>query len=90
MGDLKSACWHSDGQQFVTGHADGSTCVWSVTYATEPPQIKKFYSEQKDRRGRGKERGGRERGGEGGRGEGRKEGRRGREGEGEKERERRE
>ncbi|KAL5473173.1 hypothetical protein EMCRGX_G027621 [Ephydatia muelleri] len=46
VGDLKSACWHSDGLQFVTGHADGSTCVWSVDNAARPTQVKKFYEER--------------------------------------------
>ena len=43
VGDLKSACWHSDGQQFVTGHADGNTCIWSVNSAARPTEVKKFY-----------------------------------------------
>ena len=74
MGDLKSACWHSDGLQFVTGHADGSTCVWSVDNAARPTQVKKFYGEYLRCEGRSRRE--EEKGREGGSGWG--EGRRGR------------
>lgn len=75
MGDLKSACWHSDGLQFVTGHADGSTCIWSVNNVTEPTQVKKLYGELLDEREGEGRREGRERDGGREQEEGRREGR---------------
>ena len=38
--NLTSLSWHYDGKQFITGHQDGSICVWSR--GNEKPQSKYY------------------------------------------------
>lgn len=35
---LESVCWHRDGTQFMTAHADGSYIIWSSTDSTKPKE----------------------------------------------------
>jgi len=42
-GDLRSVCWHSNGQQFVTSHQDGSIAFWNVGEPSAPGLLKKLH-----------------------------------------------
>ena len=42
-GDMRTACWHSNGVQFLTSHSNGSLCIWSSNSSHGPIAVKKFY-----------------------------------------------
>ena len=36
---LESLCWHRNGEEFMSAHADGSYIVWSASDSTAPKDL---------------------------------------------------
>ena len=45
IGELQSVCWHSNGQQFVTSHRNGSIAFWNVGETSAPTMLKTLHGQ---------------------------------------------